>query len=215
MFPLVIFDLDGTLVDSRKDLADSVNLVLESCGAAPLPEAQISPLIGDGAAVLVARAFAAAGVPQPADALNRFVDVYNQSLLAHTRPYAGIPEVLDALQGCTTLGVLTNKPIHGTRAILAGLGLARYFEPARIFGGDGPLPRKPEPHALLRLADEARVPIAQTLLVGDSVIDWQTARNAGARVCLVRYGFGFANLPAGCPEAGDLVIDAPVDLLSL
>ena len=214
-FPLIVFDLDGTLVDSRKDIADSANLVLESCGAAPLPEGAITRMVGEGAAVLIARAFAAAGCDAPSDALERFITIDDQRLIAHTRAYDGMAAVLEALQPRATLGVLTNKPIYGTREILSGLGLARFFAPHRVCGGDGPLPRKPQPDALLKLASDAGVDPSRTLLVGDSIIDWQTAKNAGARVCLARYGFGFESFPLDRLTADDRTIDAPADLLRL
>jgi phosphoglycolate phosphatase len=213
-FPLIVFDLDGTLVDSRRDLADSVNLTLASCGATPLPLEQVTRIIGEGAPILIAKAFAAVGQEPPPDALDRFLRFYNQRLTAHTRAYDGIPELLGVLQPRATLGVLTNKPIHGTREILSGLGLARFFEPHRVFGGDGPLARKPQPDGLLRLAEEAGAPIAETLMVGDSLIDFETARNAGARVCLARYGFGFEMFPRERLDVCDLAIDAPGALLS-
>lgn len=215
MFPLIVFDLDGTLVDSRKDIADSANLLLESCGAAPLPLEAIAGMVGEGAANLIARAFVAAGCEAPPDALERFVDIYDRRLIAHTRAYDGIPELLETLHTRTTLGVLTNKPIGGTREILSGLGLARFFAPERVLGGDGPHPRKPDPDGLRRLATQAGVPIEQTLMVGDSIIDWQTAKNAGARVCLARYGFGYEAFPPDRLTTGDLTIDAPLGLLSL
>ena len=215
MFSLVVFDLDGTLVDSRKDISDAANLLLESCGAAPLSEETIAGMVGNGAPDLVKRAFAAAGCEPPPGALDRYVEIYRGRLLAHTRPYLGIPDTLAALAHHTTLGVLTNKPRDATREILAGLELARYFSPDRVFGGDGPFPRKPEPAGLLQMVADAGVGVEQTLLVGDSMIDWQTARNAGARICLARYGFGFERFPAGQVAAGDLLIDAPGELLSL
>ena len=212
---LIVFDLDGTLVDSRQDIADSANLLLEACGAAPLPEDVIARLVGNGAATLVSRAFAAAACAPPPDALDRFLDIYGRRLLAHTRPYDGIPEVLEALASRATLAVLTNKPLAATRDILAGLDLARHFTPDRVFGGDGPLPRKPEPAGLVRLAADAGVGVEQTVLVGDSVIDWETARNAGARACMARYGFGFDSFPAGRLTADDLVVDEPSALRGL
>lgn len=215
MFSLIVFDLDGTLVDSRKDIADAANLLLESCGAAPLAEDVISRMVGDGAPTLVARAFSAAGRVAPPDALDRFLDIYGQRLLAHTRPYPRIPEVLATLSSRTTLAVLTNKPIVATREILSGLGLAQYFSADRILGGDGPLPRKPQPDGLLHLLAGAGVNPAKAMLVGDSAIDWLTARNAGVRVCLARYGFGFETFPVDQLSADDLVIDAPSVLLEL
>lgn len=214
-FSLIVFDLDGTLVDSLKDIADAANLLLESCGAAPLPEDTIGRLVGDGAATLVARAFAAVGQIPPPNALARYLDLYGGRLLAHTRPYPRMPEVLEALSRRAPLAVLTNKPIAATREILSGLELARYFPAGRVIGGDGPLPRKPEPAGLLRLAADAGVDAANTLLVGDSVIDWRTARSAGSRICLARYGFGFDTFPTELLAPDDLAVDAPAELLRL
>jgi phosphoglycolate phosphatase len=214
-FSLIVFDLDGTLVDSRQDIADAANLLLESCDAVPLPEDTIGRMVGDGAATLVARAFVAVGQTPPPDALTRFLDLYGRRLLAHTRPYPHIPEVLEALSRRTPLAVLTNKPIAATREILSGLDLARYFPAGRVFGGDGPLPRKPEPAGLLRLAADAGVDPGTTVLVGDSVIDWRTARNAGSCICLARYGFGFQTFPIETITPDDLSVDAPADLLKL
>jgi phosphoglycolate phosphatase len=212
---LIVFDLDGTLVDSRKDIADAANLLIESCGAAPLPEETIGRMVGDGAATLVARAFEAVGQSPPPDALARFLDLYGQRLLVHTRPYPDMPEVLEALTRRAPLAVLTNKPLAATREILSGLDLARYFPASRVLGGDGPLPRKPEPAGLLSLAADAGVDAADTLLVGDSVIDWQTARRAGTRICLARYGFGFATFPVEALGPVDMVVDTPTDLMVL
>jgi phosphoglycolate phosphatase len=214
-FSLIVFDLDGTLVDSRKDIADAANLLLESCDAAPLPEDTLGRMVGNGAATLVARAFAAVGQVPPPDALARFLGLYGQRLLAHTRPYPHVPEVLDALSRRAPLAVLTNKPIAATREILAGLDLARYFPAGRVLGGDGPLPKKPAPAALLRLAADAGADPAMTLLVGDSVVDWRTARNAGSSICLARYGFGFETFPLEMITPADLLVDAPADLLKL
>jgi phosphoglycolate phosphatase len=213
-FRLIVFDLDGTLVDSRRDLAESANAILRESGCAPLPEHSIGRLVGDGAATLVARAFAAAGCPQPADALERFLAVYNGRLLACTRPYPGIPDVLAELGTRTRLAVLTNKPLGPTRAILAGLDLARYFPADGVLGGDGPFPRKPDPGGLQHLAAEAGLAPAETMLVGDSVIDWRTARAAGAHICLAGYGFGFEDFPIADLGTGDRVVDSPAALLT-
>lgn len=211
---LIAFDLDGTLVDSRRDLAESANAVLQASDCAPLAEAAIGRMVGDGAATLVARAFQAAGCPQPADALERFLDVYNRRLLRHTRPYDGIPELLAALQPMASLAVLTNKPLAATRTILDGLGLTSFFR-GGVIGGDGPYPRKPDPAGLARLMAEAVAPADATLLVGDSIFDFRTARAAAAHCCLARYGFGFEGFPVGELRADDRVIDWPLDLLRL
>ena len=215
MFQLYVFDLDGTLVDSRRDLADAANGLLAESGAPPLTEDDVGRLVGDGAATLVARVFAASGLPQPAGALERFLAIYDGRLLNHTRPYAGIPETLDALCARAPLAVLTNKPLGSTRRILDALDLARRFDASRVLGGDGPLPRKPDPSGLRHLAASVHVPLSSTLLIGDSRIDLQTARAAGAPVCLVRYGFGFDGVPNGDLTAEDRTITQPIELLSL
>ncbi len=210
---LIVFDLDGTLVDSRRDIADSANLLLERCGATPLPEETIGRMVGEGAALLVSRAFAAASLAAPSDALQQFLDIYSTRLLAHTRPYPGILDVLAALAPRRTLAVLTNKPERATRAILDGLGLSAFFDSANIIGGDGPCGRKPAPEGLRRLMSLAEADAAGTLLVGDSVIDWRTAQAASTAVCLAAYGFGFEGIPADVVRAA-CVIDTPLELLT-
>lgn len=215
MYRLIVFDLDGTLVDSRRDIAESANALLETCGGRPLPEERIGQMVGEGAATLVARAFAAAAIECPADALERFLAIYDTRLLKYTRPYPQIPEVLEVLGTRTPLAILTNKPLAATHSILAGLGLARHFDDGAIVGGDGPFPRKPDPGGLRHLVSQAGVPPSAALLVGDSVIDWRAARNASTGVCLVRYGFGFEGVPLNELRPSDRLIDAPTDLLNL
>jgi phosphoglycolate phosphatase len=212
---LIVFDLDGTLIDSRRDLADSANALLASCGAAPLSEEQIGRMVGDGAATLVARAFEASGVARPPDALDRFLALYDERLMNNTRPYQGIPEVLEIVGLRARLAVLTNKPLASTRRILAGFNLARHFADDAVVGGDGPLPRKPDPGGLQHLARLAKVGASATLLVGDSIVDFRTARAASVRICLARYGFGFEGFPRPEIRPSDRVIDAPADLLAL
>jgi phosphoglycolate phosphatase len=212
---LIVFDLDGTLVDSLRDIADAANALLISCGAAPIPETDIGRMVGDGAATLVARAFKASGVVRPPDALDRYLALYDERLLNHTRPYHRIAAVLDQLRARAALAVLTNKPIASTRRILDGLNLAHFFPADAVLGGDGPLPRKPDPAALRHLMAGAGTEAESTLMVGDSAIDWQTAHAAPARVCLARYGFGFDSVPAHALTPEDRVIDEPDELLSL
>jgi phosphoglycolate phosphatase len=213
-FRLVVFDLDGTLVDSRRDLAESANAVLESYGCPPHSEEAIGRMVGDGAATLVRRAFEAAGCPQPVDALDRFLATYNSRLLKFTRPYGGIPEVLAALAPRTILAVCTNKPMAPTRTILEQLELAGYFA-GRIVGGDGPLPRKPDPAGLRSLMAAADAGPAATVLIGDSVIDWQTAEAASTAVCMAGYGFGFEGFPRERLRSGDQVAERPADLMQI
>jgi phosphoglycolate phosphatase len=214
-FRLFVFDLDGTLIDSRRDIASAANALLASCGAAPLGESHIGQMVGDGAAMLVARAFEAAGLTPPRDALERYLSIYGGRLLEHTRPYPGVPDVLAALGQGAALAILTNKPLAATRTILDGLDLSRYFSDDAVVGGDGPFPRKPDPRGLRHLAAAAAIPLEDTLLVGDSFIDWRTARAAPVPLCLARYGFGFEGFPAARLSPADRVIDCPASLLSL
>jgi phosphoglycolate phosphatase len=214
-FRLFVFDLDGTLVDSRKDIADAANELLTSCGADPMAEARIGRMVGDGAATLVARAFAAAGLTPPPDALDRYLAIYGRRLLDHTEAYPGVPAVLASLRSRASLGVLTNKPLASTRRILDGLDLSAYFSDDAVVGGDGEWPRKPDPRGLRYLASAAAISLEDTLLVGDSVIDWRTARAAPACICLARYGFGFEGFPLEQLAPADRVIDSPFDLLRL
>jgi phosphoglycolate phosphatase len=214
-FSLIVFDLDGTLIDSRRDIADAANTLLVECGAGPLPEREIGRMVGDGAATLVARAFARSGAGPPPDALERFLEIYERHLLRHTRPYPGTSEALGALAGRATLAMLTNKPVRATLEILHGLDLARHFSQALVIGGDGPFPRKPDPAGLVHLMIATGSRSAATVLVGDSVIDCKTARAAPASLCLARYGFGSADFPLGELAPDDLVVDNPMQLVSL
>ncbi len=207
---LVIFDLDGTLVDSQLDLANSTNEMLEGYGAAALPVERVAGFVGEGAKVLVERAMSAAGVDVPVEAaLDRFRDIYGRRLLEHTRPYPGIAEVVRAAAARASLAVLTNKPEAPTRRLLEAFDLAAPF--AWVIGGDSGFPRKPDPESLRHLAREANVDAPHVLFVGDSMIDIETARRAGVRMCVARYGFG--HLRGELVLSGDeLVADCPADV---
>jgi phosphoglycolate phosphatase len=215
MSRLILFDVDGTLVDSQRDIAEAANAVLVSCGARPLPVEDISRMVGDGAATLTARAFAAAGMVPPEDAVARYVAAYETCLLEHTLPYPGIPEALAALARRGPLGIVTNKPFSLTTRLLEELGFGDYFPEGSVVAGNDRFPLKPNPAGLLHLAARAGVSAAQTVLVGDSPIDWRTARNAGAASCVARYGFGFRNLPEDGLRSGDRVVDAPAQLAAV
>jgi phosphoglycolate phosphatase len=212
---LAVFDLDGTLIDSRRDLADSANEMLAGYGAARLPDDAIVSMIGCGVRTLVRRVISAAGVETSLeDALPRFVAAYDRRLTVHTRPYDGIPGLLDQLQSRqVAMALLTNKPLEQTRKILDLFDLAPYFR--WVVGGDGPWPRKPAPDALIFLMSQASSGPAETTLIGDSIVDLQTSRNAGVRICLARYGFGFADLPADQLRGDEALVDTPADIAGI
>jgi phosphoglycolate phosphatase len=211
MYRLIVFDLDGTLVDSRKDLAQATNRLLVERGGRALDEDDVVRMVGEGAAKLVGRAFAAAGFDVTPDALPRFLELYGERLCVHTRPYPGVPEMLESIGREAPMAVLTNKPRALSDALLAGLGLARHF--ARIVGGDGPHPRKPDPTSLRALAADFGAGPREALLVGDSVFDVRTARAAGTPIVLVGYGFGFHDIPPVERAFAEAVVDDPADLV--
>ena len=209
---LAVFDLDGTLIDSRRDLADSANEMLGALGAAPLDEDRIAGMVGCGAATLVKRVMTAAGVDAPVEhALARFLAAYNNRLTHHTRPYDGIAGMLDELQSReTAMALLTNKPLAQSNRILDVFGLSKHFQ--WLVGGDGPWPRKPEPDGIRFLMQQAGATARETVLIGDSTIDLQTARNAGVRICLARYGFGFADVPQTDLRGDEALVDTPAEI---
>lgn len=195
---LVVFDLDGTLVDSRLDLAESTNEMLGTYGAVALPVDRVAAMVGEGAKVLVGRALGAAGLdPDEPDALQRFRAIYDRRLLIHTRPYEGVDDVVRDLASRHTLAVLTNKPEAPSRRLLEAFGLAGSFQ--RVIGGDSGPPRKPDPAGLVELMHEFNAGPSETWLIGDSMIDVETARRAGVRMCVALYGFGQLR--------GELVLD--------
>jgi phosphoglycolate phosphatase len=210
---LVVFDLDGTLVDSSVDLANAVNAMLDDLGAGCIATSEVVGMVGDGAPVLVRRALSAAGLdPETPGALDSFLAHYDAHLLDHTQPYPGTVDTLEHLSGRCRLAVLTNKPSHATELVLIGLHLRRFFRD--VIGGDSKWGRKPAPGGLLHLCEQAAVDPGHTLLVGDSPVDLATARNAEARICLARYGFGFRF--SGSEFRGDeLFIDSPAELVKL
>jgi phosphoglycolate phosphatase len=209
---LAVFDLDGTLIDSRRDLADSGNAMLAAYGAPPLSEDAIASMVGCGAPTLVKRMMTAAGVDAPIDeALPRFLAEYDGRLTHHTRPYDGIPLVLDDLHAeHIAMALLTNKPFDQSVRILDAFGLVKYFQ--WVVGGDGPLPRKPAPEGLRFLMHQASAAPGETILIGDSAVDLQTSRNADTRICLARYGFGFAELVAADLRGDESLVDTPAEI---
>jgi len=186
---LIVFDLDGTLIDSRLDIANSTNEVLVSFGAEPLPIDEVAAMVGDGAQMLVRRAMRAIGREFVPEALDRFRDIYDRRLLEHTRAYEGIAGLLESIAPVASLAVLSNKPETPSRRLLEALGLATHLR--EVIGGDTPgFARKPDPGGLLYLIAGVGAAPRTTMMVGDSMIDVETARRASARVCVARYGFG-------------------------
>ncbi len=193
---LLVFDLDGTLIDSRLDLAHAVNAALAALGRPALPLQQIARYVGNGAPMLMRRALAGwAAPPEPSPAsdgpelpaaLAAFLAYYDCHLLDHTQPYPGVMATLARLEPHYVMAVLTNKPLHHSQKILAGLGLARFF--VTVYGGDSFATRKPDPEGLIALmrAHGARPP--ETWMIGDSGVDIQTGRQAGAVTCGMTYG---------------------------
>lgn len=188
MAALVVFDLDGTLVDSRQDLAASTNDVLAGLGAGPLPVDVVEQMVGDGARTLVQRALVHAGCDADLDtALAEFHRCYALRLLETTRPYDGIDDVLRSLAE-TRMAVLTNKPLEPTLRLLEHFGWTGTFD--RVIGGDGPFPRKPDPAGLRDVMASCGAEPHETMMVGDSMVDIDVARRAGAHICVAAYGFG-------------------------
>lgn len=188
---LVIYDLDGTLIDSQADLAASTNDTLVRLGAVALPEEQVTSYVGEGARTLVARALEAVALPPSMvdKALAIFLEIYNGRLTEQTRPYDGIDAVLAHAQAAgMAQGVITNKPQAPSDRLLHAFELSAHFQ--WVIGGDTAFARKPDPSSLIWMMRAAGVEPARTLFVGDSPIDAATARAAGARFCLAAYGFG-------------------------
>ncbi|MGA2370167.1 MAG: HAD family hydrolase [Candidatus Korobacteraceae bacterium] len=211
---LVLFDLDGTLIDSERDLAASVNAMLIKYGRKELPMEVIGTYIGDGAPMLIRRAL---GDPADRDflqqALNYFLLHYREHKLDSTRPYAGIQDALEQIgqsDGLSRkLAVLTNKPVRVSRDILAGLGLAGNF--FQVYGGNSFETKKPDPLGANTLMTEAGVAPEETVMVGDSQVDILTARNAGLWSVGVTYGFAPRTLVEVVP---DVLVDTPAELAS-
>jgi phosphoglycolate phosphatase len=200
---LLIFDLDGTLIDSEKDLTDAVNATRTWHGLAPLPNDIISSYVGNGAPVLIRRAFPHAAQDELLRLLRHFLDHYREHMLDSTVLYPGVREALDELHGADVpLAVLTNKPVRFSIRLIEGLGLEAHF--FRVYGGNSFEEKKPHPIGINTLMAEAGAPQDRTVMVGDSAVDVRTARNAGVKACGVSWGFQPETFREAPP---DLVID--------
>jgi phosphoglycolate phosphatase len=223
---LLVFDLDGTLIDSAQDLCNSVNAALGHVERPPLPDPVIASFVGNGAAMLVRRALAA-GAGLAVDEVDRaledqayayFLDHYRAHKLDFTYAYEGVLDALQALRELHStprpMAVLTNKPVRPARGICAGLGLAGYF--THIYGGDSFANKKPAPEGLLALMAETGATPEQTVMVGDSHVDVLTARNAGVWSLGCAFGFGKDTLTnAEGPAQPDVLVDSPAEWTSV
>jgi phosphoglycolate phosphatase len=201
---LLIFDLDGTLIDSEADLARSVNATREAMGLTPLQTTVISSYVGQGVVVLLRRALGNDAPEEQVElAVNFFLDYYGRHMLDHTVTYPGVREALDGFNG-RVMAVLTNKPVHFTQRILEGLGLASHF--AFVYGGNSFDQKKPDPVGVLRLMRDTGRTANETMIVGDSETDVAAGRNAGVWTCGVTYGMGSNTLEKAKPDflIGDL-----------
>ena len=188
MRDLLIFDLDGTLIDSKRDLTDSVNATRAWHGLAPLPDDIVSSYVGNGAPLLIRRAFPHATQEELHVLLRYFLDYYREHMLDATTLYPGVREALDQLHDAEVpLAVLTNKPVRFSIHLIEGLGLGNHF--FRIYGGNSFEQKKPDPVGINLLVAEVKSDPEKTIMVGDSAVDVRTARNAGVVACGVSWGF--------------------------
>jgi phosphoglycolate phosphatase len=207
---ILVFDLDGTLIDSARDIADSVSELVESYGAPPIPMTDVVTMVGEGAPMLVRRALKQSGLdPSPREALERYMTIYDRRLMNHTLPYDGVVETLSVVVKRGPLAVLTNKPLGPSIGILEALGLRGFF--VKIVGGDSEFGRKPDPRGLLSL--QALAPGDQLVMIGDSPADWKAAEAAAVPFVFTRYGFGAPKFGATPPDT-PLVIEHPRELIA-
>ena len=210
---LLIWDLDGTLVDSELDLAHAINAMLRHLRCPELPVEVVASYVGDGAPMLVRRAL---GDPEDEayvhSALEYFLDYYREHKLDHTFVYPGVLNTLEAIRHRSGLkmAVLTNKPIGPSRAICAGLGLSAYM--TNIYGGNSFPTKKPDPHGARVLLQEHDARPCETIMIGDSQYDVLTANHSGMYSVGVNYGFSPESLKIHLP---DVMIDHPLELLDL
>ena len=211
---LIVFDLDGTLIDSRRDLATAVNAMLGEMGRPALPDKVVAEYVGDGAGMLVRRAL---GDPENEElveqGVERFLACYRRHMLDHTFVYDGVFAALERLRsqpdgGERKFAVLTNKPVNPARRICEALGLSKHF--FQIYGGNSFGTKKPDPEGLRTLIREAGARPDETVMVGDSVVDVLTARNAGTFVIGCRYGLSSHTLET---VTADIMVDAPSEWL--
>jgi phosphoglycolate phosphatase len=213
---LLVFDLDGTLIDSRLDLIHSINAMLHYLGRPQLNGEVIASYVGDGAPALVRRALGdACDEALLRTALEYFLGYYRIHKLDHTTVYAGIPETLARLAETSNgsqrlMAVLSNKPVHPSRDIVRALGLGDFF--VQVYGGNSFTTKKPDPLGVQTLLQETGIAAAEALMIGDSSIDVLTGQSAGLWTCGVTYGFAPHSLQEVLP---DVLLDTPRELSEL
>ena len=186
---IVVFDLDGTLVDSKKDIADSLNWTLQSLGYDPIPVKTIETFVGNGIMPLIKRSVEAAGHPEgEEEALDLFRKRYWDRLLDTTAPFEGVISTIEKLTGGYKMAVVSNKMESYTRKILEGLDMDKYFG-GLVYGGDTLPVKKPDPAALLQIAEKLGSTPDRMVFVGDSAVDIMTGKNAGTPTVAVTYGY--------------------------
>jgi phosphoglycolate phosphatase len=208
--PVLIFDLDGTLVDSKKDLTASVNHVRQQFDLPILTEDEIARFIGNGALMLIRRALGHKATEENVQTgLQMFLSYYRSHMLDCTTLYPGVRETLDRLMDCR-LAVLTNKPVHFSCAMLDGLGIYKHF--TAVYGGNSFDQKKPDPVGIYQILSDTKGHREKTWMIGDSAVDVLTGRNAGVSTCGVTYGYAtetFKDVPP------DYLIDNFSDLEAL
>jgi phosphoglycolate phosphatase len=188
-FSAIVFDLDGTLVDSAPDLCGVVNDMLAQHGRVILDMDDIRKMVGDGAAKLIERGFGATGgLPAPLPDLTReFIRLYEERIARETRPFPTVVDTLERFKAAgLKMGVCTNKTTHLSKRLLDELDLSRFF--TAVVGGDGPA-RKPDRRHLEATMQELDAKAGESLMVGDSMNDVAVARNAGVEVVAVSFGY--------------------------
>jgi len=207
---LLIFDLDGTLIDSKRDLADAVNAMRLHLGEPPLADQTVYSYVGSGAPVLVRRALPGRDEEEIERGLRYFLEYYRDHMLDATTLYPGVREALDELmESPAKMAVLTNKPVRFSEHLIKGLGLDGHF--FRIYGGNSFEEKKPHPIGIELLMQESGIGRDRTIMVGDSAVDVLTARNAQVLACGVTWGFQpetFAEAPP------DFTIDRMSELVA-
>jgi phosphoglycolate phosphatase len=195
---VLVFDLDGTLIDSKLDLAESVNAALAHIGRAPLPHETIYGYVGHGASMLVRRALGMGTTEAEVEkGLDFFLSYYRAHMLDNTVTYPGVREGLALLEK-HPMAVLTNKPVRFSEGILDGLGLSHYFK--FVYGGNSFETKKPDPQGINLLLRQLAAEPREAMIVGDSDVDVRTARNAGTWACGVSYGLGAEKMRAQPPD---------------